>query len=321
MKKPTRLTVNEYATGIKGNNKLVLSKAITLVESSLKEDRELTIDLLNQLPTSKNTIRLGITGSPGVGKSTFIVALTNQLINEGKKVAILSIDPSSPESGGSIMGDKTRMESISNEPNVYIRPSPAGNELGGLNQSSREAMLLCEAAGYDVVIIETVGVGQSEIDIKMLCDQFLLLIQPASGDELQGMKKGIVELADLLIVNKADGDLTESAKKSKLQYESALSTLIGHLASKVLSCSSTENTGIKEILLQIYATQETELKNGNLLKNRNQQKVKWFNKTLRRIIFEEFITSNKTMRKLADIEKKLLNSDYDVHNALKEMLS
>ncbi len=319
MKKSKRLSVNEYVSGIKGNNKSVLSRAITLIESSLLQDRILSHQVLDALKTKNQSIRIGITGSPGVGKSTFIDALSKIIINEGKKIAVLSIDPSSPESGGSILGDKTRMEFLSQNENAFIRPSPSGKTQGGLNSTSRESMLLCEAAGYDIVIIETVGVGQSETDIKMLSDHFLLLIQPASGDELQGIKKGIVELADLLIVNKADGALKKSADITKSQYGSALSTIHGHRASDVFTCSSIDSTGLPEIWAHIKETHSLLEKNGDLSEKRTKQKKAWFQKALAARALEKFLQDSETIEKLNKIEVNFGKTDYEVHHAIHDL--
>ena len=213
-------------TSIRSGNKRTLAKAITLLESSLDEHKEQSRVLVDEaLVHSGKSLRVGITGVPGVGKSTFIECLGLYLINSGFKVAVLAVDPSSPVTGGSILGDKTRMEMLSREENAFIRPSPTSGSLGGVAQKTRETILLCEAAGYDVVLIETVGVGQSEYLVSKMVDFFLVMILPGAGDELQGLKKGILELADGMVVNKCDGDTVQSAGVSKQQLVSALSLL------------------------------------------------------------------------------------------------
>jgi len=231
-------------------NRRALAKAITLVESKLDAHREQAQDILEQvLPQSGNSIRIGITGVPGVGKSTFIEAFGLYLIEQGKRVAVLAIDPSSPIAGGSILGDKTRMEELSRREEAFIRPSPAEGTLGGVAQKTRESMLLCEAAGYDVVLVETVGVGQSEYQVAGMEDFFMVLMLPGGGDELQGIKKGIMELADALVINKADGDSEKIAAMTQKQYTSAMN-LLRHTSfwtPRVMTCSAVNLTNIDKV--------------------------------------------------------------------------
>ncbi|RLD85365.1 MAG: methylmalonyl Co-A mutase-associated GTPase MeaB, partial [Bacteroidetes bacterium] len=218
-----RLKAEEYIDGILNGNRVILSRAITIIESNLESDKKLAKEIIQAvLPRSGNSIRIGITGVPGVGKSTFIEVFGKHLIVQGHKVAILSIDPSSQRSKGSILGDKTRMEELANLENAYIRPSASGDTLGGVANKTGETVLLCEAAGYDVVLIETVGVGQSETAVHGMTDFFLLLMLSGAGDELQGIKKGIMEMADMVVINKADGDNIRRSEMAKLQYQNAL---------------------------------------------------------------------------------------------------
>jgi len=235
---------------IRAGNRRSLAKAITLIESSRSVDRERAQDLLESLlPYTGDSVRIGISGVPGVGKSTFIEAFGQLLLAQGKRIAVLAVDPSSPRGGGSIMGDKTRMEQLSREENVFIRPTPSGGTLGGVAQKTRESLLLCEAAGFDVVIVETVGVGQSEYQVAGMVDFFMLLMLPGGGDELQGIKKGIVELADALVINKSDGEGEGLAAATQSQYQSALSLLRSesHWAPRVLRCSALKRSGLSEV--------------------------------------------------------------------------
>ena len=219
----SRLSPSEYTEGILAGDRMILSRAITLVESTLSSDKQLADDVVQAiLPHTGKSRRIGITGIPGVGKSTFIEAFGKYLLDDGASLAILTIDPSSTISGGSILGDKTRMETLSTHPRVFIRPSAAGTALGGVAYATREAMLLCEAAGFDTVIVETVGVGQSEIEVRNMVDFFLLLMLSGAGDELQGIKKGIMEMADLVVINKADGDNIEASERARAAYQNAL---------------------------------------------------------------------------------------------------
>jgi LAO/AO transport system kinase len=231
-------------------NRRALAKAITLVESKLDTHREQAQEILEQiLPKSGNSIRIGITGVPGVGKSTFIEAFGLYLISQGKRVAVLAVDPSSPIAGGSILGDKTRMEELSRREEAFIRPSPAEGALGGVAQKTRESMLLCEAAGYDVILVETVGVGQSEYQVAGMVDFFMVLMLPGGGDELQGIKKGILELADALVINKADGESENLAKLSRTHYTSAMNLLRHNTfwTPRVMTCSALESVGIDAV--------------------------------------------------------------------------
>jgi LAO/AO transport system kinase len=238
------------AEGVLEGNRRALARAITLIESTHHDHRAPASALLERLiPHAGNSIRLGISGVPGVGKSTFIEALGNHVIDAGHRVAVLTVDPSSAISGGSILGDKTRMETLSRRDEAYIRPSPAGDTLGGVTRRSREALILCEAAGFDVIIVETVGVGQSETRVADMTDMFILLLLPGAGDELQGIKRGIMELADLILVNKADDDLQVLAGRAAADYRGALTLLHPRSADwkvEVQTCSARDGVGIAE---------------------------------------------------------------------------
>ena len=239
------------ARAVLEGNRRALAQAITLIESTRSDHRTDASDLLERLiPHSGHSIRLGVSGVPGVGKSTFVEALGNHVIDAGHRVAVLTVDPSSAISGGSILGDKTRMELLSRRPEAYIRPSPAGKTLGGVTRRSREALILCEAAGFDVVIVETVGVGQSETKVADMTDMFVLLQLPGGGDELQGIKRGIMELADLILINKADDELKALAGRSAADYRSALRLLHPRSANwkvEVRPCSARDGDGIAEV--------------------------------------------------------------------------
>ena len=266
------------AEAILSGDRRALAKAITLVESARPQDRKASQDLLNVLlPHTGNSIRIGITGVPGVGKSTFIESFGQTVIGDGKKVAVLAVDPSSPVAGGSILGDKTRMEQLSRETNAFIRPSPAGKALGGVALKTRESMLLCEAAGFDVVVVETVGVGQSEHQVGSMVDFFLILLLPGGGDELQGIKKGILELADAILINKADGESENLANKTRLHYQSALSlfTQSGFWSPEVRTCSALERSGIAEAWGMVRRFHDEALAAGHLASMRSEQNLQW----------------------------------------------
>ena len=266
------------AEAILSGDRRALAKAITLAESARPQDRKASQDLLNELlPHTGNSIRIGITGVPGVGKSTFIESFGQTVIGGGKKVAVLAVDPSSPVAGGSILGDKTRMEQLSRETNAFIRPSPAGKALGGVALKTRESMLLCEAAGFDVVVVETVGVGQSEHQVGSMVDFFLILLLPGGGDELQGIKKGILELADAILINKADGESENLANKTRLHYQSALSLLTqsGFWSPEVRTCSALERSGIAEAWDMVRRFHDEALAAGHLANMRSEQNLQW----------------------------------------------
>jgi LAO/AO transport system kinase len=241
----------EASRAIRSGDRRAMARAITKLESTRESDYEAGQAILESLiEDSGNAIRVGITGPPGVGKSTFIEALGLQLVEQGKRVAVLAVDPSSPVTGGSILGDKTRMERLMVRPEAFIRPSPSGGSLGGVAHRTREAMLLCEAAGYDVVLIETVGIGQSEVAVASMVDFFLVLLLPSGGDELQGIKKGVIELADALVVNKCDGPMESTAQRTRVDYASALDlirTANEDWRPRALAASATEEQGIVEV--------------------------------------------------------------------------
>lgn len=285
---------------LRQGNRRALAKAITLIESKKQSHRDEAQDMLEQLlPDTGKSIRIGITGVPGVGKSTFIEAFGMYLIEQGKKVAVLAVDPSSPVAGGSILGDKTRMELLSRENNAFIRPSPSEGALGGVAQKTRETMLLCEAGGYDVIIVETVGVGQSEYEVASMVDFFMVLMIPNAGDELQGIKKGILELADALVINKADGESVNLAKRTQSQYQSAINLL--HYTTfwtpRVMMCSSLENHGIVEVWGMMLDYYFTALKNGSFKNKRARQNTGWMRRLMHEMV-EIRLNSNPEVRSL-----------------------
>lgn len=296
------------AESILSGNRRALAKAITLVESARVEDREASQVLLNQLlPHTGKSLRIGITGVPGVGKSTFIEAFGQHLISQGHKVAVLAVDPSSPMAGGSILGDKTRMELLSREANAFIRPSPAGRALGGVALKTRESMLLCEAAGFDVVLVETVGVGQSEHQVSSMVDFFLMLLLPGGGDELQGIKKGILELADAIIINKADGESAALARKTKLHYQSAMSLLASNdfWKPEVHTCSALENQGITDCWSMMERYQQEALELGALSRSRANQNLQWMTQLIDEMLRQQLADNASVAAALPSIKKKV----------------
>ncbi|CAN1509940.1 ArgK Putative periplasmic protein kinase ArgK and related GTPases of G3E family [Spirosomataceae bacterium] len=294
-----RLTTEEFKNGILAAEKSVLGRAITLVESKSVDDRKLANALVNSiLPYTGKSFRLGITGAPGVGKSTFIDGFGEFLLNIGKKVAVLAIDPSSKISGGSILGDKTRMEKLVGKPNVFIRPSPAGIELGGVAQSTLESILLCEAAGYDFVVVETVGVGQSETAVKEMTDMLLFLSIAGAGDDLQGIKRGIMEMIDLVVINKSDQIEKEILGKVKSNFAHALHLFPPRAAKpdvEILSCSALNATGFDEIGQFISSYHLKVNMNGFFEENRKAQKISWMNRSLIHLV-ENHIQNNDKLK-------------------------
>lgn len=267
------------AEAIRAGDRRALARGITLVESTRGDHRREAAALLEELlPQTGRSIRVGISGAPGAGKSTFIEALGTYLVKSGKRVAVLAVDPSSSRSGGSILGDKTRMERLARSPEAFIRPSPSGGTLGGVARRTREAMLLCEAAGFDVVLVETVGVGQSEVAVAGMVDLFLLLLAPGAGDELQGMKRGIVELADLVVVNKADGELAAAAERTAGEYAHALGVVRPRTdvwAPRVLRCSALLGEGVADVWQAVEEHDATLRAPGLLAQRRAEQAREW----------------------------------------------
>ncbi len=268
-----------FVQGILCGNRRMIAKTITLIESSLKEHQKAAFRVMEKiLPHTGKSIRLGVTGVPGVGKSTFIENLGIYLTGQGYKVAVLAVDPSSRRSGGSILGDKTRMEKLSSHENAFIRPSPAGETLGGVAAKTREIMLVCEAAGFDVILVETVGVGQSETSVASMVDFFLVLMIAGAGDELQGIKKGVLEMADGIAINKADGDNLAAVKKAKTDLETALHFIRPESptwSTPVLTCSSVAEGGTKNVWDMILDHNEKFKATGEFLQRRKHQSLEW----------------------------------------------
>jgi len=323
----SRLTLDQYLEGIQRHDRSILSRAITLIESTRADDQALARALIQAcLPKSGNSIRIGITGSPGVGKSTFIETLGLHWLEQGKNIGVLAIDPSSQITKGSILGDKTRMGELSSHPGAFIRPSPAGTSLGGVARTTRESILLCEAAGFDLIIVETVGVGQSEIAVHSMTDLFLLLLQPGAGDELQGIKRGIVEMADLFIVNKADGDQLNAAKRTAQAYQNAIHLFppkdSGQMV-PVFTCSALEQNGISAIIESILQYQINTQANQFWQQKRDQQALYWFEENIQ-VLIKDRMQQNDMIRKayqeLRERVKEGTLSPYDGANQLLQLL-
>ncbi len=294
---------------IRGGDRRALARAITLLESTRSDQAALGQQVLDSLvPYTGTAQRVGVTGPPGVGKSTFIEALGLYLVEQGKRVAVLAVDPSSPVTGGSILGDKTRMQRLSQQENTYIRPSPSSGSLGGVAQRTREAMLLCEAADFDVVLIETVGIGQSEVKVASMVDFFLVLIQPGAGDDLQGIKKGVLELADALVVNKGDGDQEAAAERARVQYNQALSLLrpaSPNWSPPVLVTSSLLGTGISEVWQTVVAHRSTLEASGELQSRRRDQARAWMWSLVEEGLLQSFRSHAAVAEAIAEIERNV----------------
>lgn len=308
---------------LKSGNRRSLAKAITLVESKLDAHREAAQTLLNELlPATGNSIRIGITGVPGVGKSTFIEAFGLHLIKQGKKVAVLAVDPSSPLRGGSILGDKTRMEHLSREANAYIRPSPSEGALGGVAQKTRETMLLCEAAGYDVILVETVGVGQSEYEVAAMVDFFLVLMLPNAGDELQGIKRGIMELADALVINKADGESQNLAKQTQQHYSNALNLLSpdSFWQPQVKACSALEKKGIENVWEMIQTFEKHAKENGFFENQRAKQNHNWLQTLIQEMLTLKLNQNTKVQQQLPKLQQDVVNKQITPYHAVQKII-
>ena len=307
---------------LKGNRR-ALAKAITLVESKLDRHREQAQQILEQvLPHSGNSIRIGITGVPGVGKSTFIEAFGLYLIAQGKKVAVLAVDPSSPLAGGSILGDKTRMEELSRREEAFIRPSPSEGALGGVAQKTRETMLLCEAAGYDVILVETVGVGQSEYQVAGMVDFFMVLMLPGGGDELQGIKKGILELADALVINKADGESENLARLSKTHYTSAMNLLRHNTfwTPRVMTCSALESKNIDAVWGMVVDYEVQARANSAFQTKRAQQSRAWMHQLVNEMLLLRLAQNPEIKAMLPTLEQQVENHETTAYAAARQIM-
>ncbi|MGQ8335947.1 methylmalonyl Co-A mutase-associated GTPase MeaB [Sunxiuqinia sp. A32] len=324
-KKKKLLSVDDYVDGILGGNITLLSKAVTLVESSKKEHQEIAQEIIVKcLPHSGNSVRIGITGVPGVGKSTFIESMGKYITDQGGKLAVLAIDPSSERSKGSILGDKTRMEELSADSRAYIRPSPSAGSLGGVARKTRETIVLCEAAGFDTIFIETVGVGQSETVVHSMVDFFLLLMLAGAGDELQGIKRGIMEMADAITINKADGNNVNKAEQARVQYLNAL-----HLfpptdsgwKPKVLTCSAVYKMGIPEIWDTINQYLDFVKSNSYFQHKRNEQSKYWMYETINDQLKSNFYQNTEIKKLTEDFETKVLKEEISSFVAARELMN
>ncbi|MBF0280654.1 MAG: methylmalonyl Co-A mutase-associated GTPase MeaB [SAR324 cluster bacterium] len=313
-----KFSTRQFVEEIKKGNRRYMAKAITLLESTLSEHFEQGRQILSELmPDTGNSIRIGITGVPGVGKSTFIEALGLSLIHSGHQVAVLPVDPSSPISGGSIMGDKTRMTHLSSHPKAFIRPSPSGGKLGGVARKTKEIIMICESAKYDVIFVETVGVGQSETLVASMVDCFLVLMLPNAGDELQGIKKGILEIADLIVINKADGENLKSAENAAQQYSRALEfhrPLKTSWTPKILTCSALENRGLEELWKIIIEYKEKTQASGEWDRQRHTQNNSW----MKELIEEELLNR---FRQDPNVQELILSLEQSVREGIQDPIS
>lgn len=319
-----RLTIDQYIDGVLKGDKIVLSKAITLVESTLESDHLLAEQVIEKiLPYTGRSVRIGITGVPGVGKSTFIESFGKLITSMNKKLAVLAIDPSSQRSKGSILGDKTRMPNLSVDPLAYIRPSASGSSLGGVSTKTRETMLLCEAAGYEVIFIETVGVGQSETTVKGMVDFFLLLMLAGAGDELQGIKKGIMEMADAIAITKADGDNKSKCERAKREYKNALHLFPPSESGwypEVLTCSAVENEGLFKVW-EVIQRFSQELKEKELfMRNRQYQNVEWMHDIILYSLKQRFYSNPSINKSIGTLESDIKNKKIPAISAARKLL-
>jgi LAO/AO transport system kinase len=324
IKKRKDYSVDEYLEGILRGDISVLSQAVTLIESSREDHQKLAQQVIEKcLPYSGNAIRLGITGVPGAGKSTFIEALGMHLTNKGKKLAVLAIDPSSERTKGSILGDKTRMEELSRAKNAFIRPSPSAGSLGGVARKTRETVVLCEAAGFDTIFIETVGVGQSETAVHSMVDFFLLIQIAGAGDELQGIKRGIMEMADGIAINKADGNNIDRANVARVQLENALKFFPkadSNWSPKVLICSAVTKMGIESVWNMVVEYVDFVKQNGYFDSKRSEQSKYWMYETINESLKNYFYNNAKIKSLLPKYEQKVLNKQLSSFIAARDLL-
>ena len=313
------------AKAVAGGDRRALAQAITLIESTRRDDQDKAQALLAALlPRTGRSVRIGISGAPGVGKSTFIEAFGHHVIKAGHRAAVLAVDPSSKRGGGSLLGDKTRMSELAKNSNAFIRPSPAGDTLGGVARRTREAMLACEAAGFNVVLVETVGVGQSETAVADMVDIFLLLLAPGSGDELQGLKKGIVELADILVVNKADGGLVDAAARIQAEYTGALGLLRpadARWKPKVLACSALENRGMGDVWQAIDDYREALGQDDGITARRSSQSRAWMWAEIREGLIAAFKNDARVTALAATLEDEVAQGSATPHGAARRLLA
>lgn len=324
-KKGSLKSASEYVDGIKSGNRTVLSQAITLIESSNPTHKQLARDILDKcIAHSGNSIRIGITGVPGVGKSTFIEAMGKHILEKGHKLAVLTVDPSSSRTKGSILGDKTRMQTLSVHKHAFIRPSPTSGTLGGVARASRETMLLCEAAGFDTLFIETVGVGQSETTVHSMVDFFLLLMLAGAGDELQGMKRGIMEMADLIAINKAEEKNLPAAKQAVQEYKNALSLFPPPTSGwkpPVVTCSALYEEGMDKIWDEIENYLKLTKENHLFEKRRKEQASYWMYATIHQQLQDEFYQHPEIKKQLKSVEKRVQEGEISSFKAAEKLLS
>ncbi len=319
-----KIPVIKFIEGIRDGNISLLSQAITLIESSLPEHKEIASELVEGcLPLSGNSVRIGITGVPGVGKSYFIESFGKILTRRGNRLAVLAVDPSSERSGGSILGDKTRMEELSADPSAFIRPSPSGGSLGGVAKKTRESIILCEAAGFDTIIVETVGVGQSETAVHSMVDFFLLLMLAGAGDELQGIKRGIMEMADMIAITKSDGNNIVKAELARSQYQGALDLFpppaSGWLP-KVQTCSSLTRKGLDDIQNTIWQYLEFTRTSGFFKQKRNEQSLYWMHESIGQQLREGFYHDPLIAGELEAISKNVVQGKISSFTAAEKLL-
>ncbi|MDE7069510.1 MAG: methylmalonyl Co-A mutase-associated GTPase MeaB [Alistipes sp.] len=318
------LTTDQYVAGILAGDITILSQAITLVESSNPDHYAQAQEIIERcLPHAGKSLRIGITGVPGAGKSTFIEAIGNMVTSLRHKLAVLAIDPSSERSGGSILGDKTRMESICSNPKVFIRPSPSAGSLGGVARKTRETIILCEAAGYDLIFIETVGVGQSETAVHSMVDMFLMLQISGAGDELQGIKRGIMEMADMMVITKADGENLHKAELARTQFQGALRLFPlpeSGWRPRVYTCSSYTRTGLEEVWKGIEEYLDFIQANGHFVRNRNRQNKYWMYETINETLRNSFYHNPQIEALLEQTENDILNDRMSSFVAAKKLL-